>query len=109
MMTRLTKQLYDFAKENQSVTIEANTASNLGEYKVKRAGTSYNLIIDAPEGFVAEQSNRNTGVSLQFDYAPADRTVMDDPFVSAETEPAEFQSQSDKTSFRFQSRKLPSQ
>ncbi len=53
MMTRITKQLYDFAKENQSVTIEVNTSSNLGDYKVKRAGTSYNLIIDAPEDFVS--------------------------------------------------------
>jgi len=46
------------------VTIVGNTANNLGEYKVKRAGTSYNLIIDAPEDFVAKVTNRNTGVSL---------------------------------------------
>jgi hypothetical protein len=46
------------------VTIESNTANNLGDYKIKRAGTSFNLIIDAPEDFVAVATNRNSGVSL---------------------------------------------
>ncbi len=91
------------------MAIVGNTANNLGEYKIKRAGTSYNLIIDAPEDFEAAATIRNSGVSLQFDHRPGDAQAFDDPFVSAETEPAEFQSQSDKTSFRFQSRKLPSQ